>query len=128
MGLVQEDHLLDLEPDGEHGIERGHGLLEDHGYLVAPDPANALLVEAQEIGTLEENPAADDPAGRLGDEPKDGQREHRLSAPGLAHETQRATRAQLEVHSAQGLHHSFGGVEMGVQVLYLEQGVAADGR
>jgi hypothetical protein len=37
LALMQSDRLRDLLADGEHRIERGHRLLEDHGNLRAAD-------------------------------------------------------------------------------------------
>ena len=33
--VVQGQHLVDLVADAEHGVQRGHRLLEDHGDIVA---------------------------------------------------------------------------------------------
>ena len=33
--VVQGQHLVDLVADAEHGVQRGHRLLEDHGDVVA---------------------------------------------------------------------------------------------
>ena len=35
LGIVQRDDLLDLEAAAEHGVQAGHGLLEDHRDAVA---------------------------------------------------------------------------------------------
>ena len=41
--LMRSDHLFDLIANGVHGVERGHGVLEDHGNLLAPDLAQLRL-------------------------------------------------------------------------------------
>jgi len=37
--FMDEQHLVDLFLDGVQRVERGHGLLEDHGDAVAPHTA-----------------------------------------------------------------------------------------
>ncbi len=64
MGLVLADRLLDLMTDGEHWVERGHRVLEDHGDLATADLAQLTVLEREQIAALEERLAADDTALR----------------------------------------------------------------
>ena len=41
--------LADLLADGEHGIERRHRLLEDHGDLAAADRVQLVLRQLQQV-------------------------------------------------------------------------------
>ena len=62
--LVQRDRLADLPADGEQRIERGHRLLKDHRDVVAADVLHLAFGEAEQIGALEADRAADDAARR----------------------------------------------------------------
>ena len=46
---MEAQHLLDLETDGEAGIEAGHRLLEDHRHVLADDLAPLGRAQFQEI-------------------------------------------------------------------------------
>ena len=92
--LVQRDRLADLLADGEQRIERGHRLLEDHRDLVAADaPPSRGSLELEQVPALEADGAADDAAGRVGDQAQDRQRRHALAAAGFAHDAQRLAAA-----------------------------------
>ena len=49
-GLMEQDGFDDLAADGEHRVEAGHRLLEDHGDLVAADPSHIRLGQLQQVG------------------------------------------------------------------------------
>ena len=67
------DRLGDLVPNGEHGIERGHRILEDHGDLAATNLAQLILVHIEDVVALEDDLAADDFPWRVFDQPHDGE-------------------------------------------------------
>ena len=69
---VDDQRLRHLIANREHGIERGHRLLEDERDLGAADLAHPVLVERQQIAVLEDDAAAGDAARRL-HEPHDRQ-------------------------------------------------------
>ena len=51
--LMQAHGLADLVTDGVRGIERGHGLLEDHRDAVAPVLAHLGLAELQQVAPVQ---------------------------------------------------------------------------
>ncbi len=63
--LMQPQGLADLAPDGQHRVERGHRLLEDHADGVAADAAHLALGQAEEVAALEPDRAGE-PRRRLG--------------------------------------------------------------
>src|SRR2546425_10861385 len=83
---VDLEPLRELAPDGEHRVQRGHRLLEDHRDLAAADPPHLLVGERQEVPALEADPARHDPAGGRRDEAHDGERADALAAARLADE------------------------------------------
>src|SRR5918995_662271 len=58
------EDLRDLFAHAHAGAERGGRVLRDQADPVAPQGVQRRPLEAQEIHTLEENPAALDPAAR----------------------------------------------------------------
>ena len=87
--------LDDLGADGEHGIERGHRVLEDHGELGPAQLAQFLRRQAGEVAAGEHHPAAE--PGALGQQLQDGARQHGLAAARFAHDAQRAAGRQAEI-------------------------------
>ncbi len=71
----------------KHRIERGHGVLEDHGDLRPANLSHFIHGQLQQILPIELNLARDLP--RLLDQPHDGQRRHALAAAGLPDHAQR---------------------------------------
>src|SRR5690348_15535733 len=109
-------HLRDLIADGEHRVERGHRLLEDHGDAVAANAANARVVEPQELLALEVNRAARLDAAGLLDEAEDGKRGHRFSAARFADDAERFARTDGERHAVDRAGDPRAGVEVGAKV------------
>ena len=72
--------LGDLRADGEHGVEAGHRLLEDHGDPAAAHGAHRLDGQRRQLLAVEHDRAADDAPGLRRDQPQDRQRRHRLAA------------------------------------------------
>jgi hypothetical protein len=87
--LVQHHRLGDLLADGEHRVQRGHRLLEDHRDPVAPDAAHRLIGEVEQVLAFEEDLAGDDLPRGLGDQPHDREGVHALAAPRLADDAER---------------------------------------
>lgn len=88
--LVKQDGLHDLIAAGEHGVEGGHGLLEDHGDVVATVGAQLLFGKPGEVYlallAVKEDLTAGNAARWIGYEAHDGQAGHRLSRTRFAHD------------------------------------------
>ena len=56
--FVQGQHLVDLLFDAVQRVERGHGLLKDHGDAVAADAAQLVLVQFEQVLPCVVNAAA----------------------------------------------------------------------
>src|SRR5205807_2652709 len=65
------------------GIERGHGVLEDHGDAVAAHAPHLCRRERQQVAPVEADPPADDPPAP-GQDAQDGQCGDALAGPRLA--------------------------------------------
>ena len=73
-----------------------------------------------EVDAVETDGAADDAAGRIGDEAHEGERRHALAATRLADDGQRLAALERERNAVDGLDQAGAGVEVGLQVLDLE--------
>ena len=83
-GVMGLDGLGDLGADGHDWVERGHGLLEDHGYVAASAAAHGGLREGEEVFAGE-----GDASGYLGARRKQteqGERGGGLAGAGFADE------------------------------------------
>jgi hypothetical protein len=120
--LVQQDRFRDLAAYGEHGIERGHRLLEDHRDVLAAHRAHRLFVERQQIDACQLDLAAGDAAGRIGHQPHQRQRCNALAAARFADDRQGLVRREREADAVYGFHGTEAQVEIGAQVLDREQG------
>src|SRR5499425_2835385 len=119
--LVQAQGLGDLLAAGEYGVERGHGLLEDHGDLFAADLPHPVGGHVHEVLAAVEDLALHALARRLRDQLHHGERRHRLAAAGLAHHAQRLALLDVEVHAIHGAHHAFVREEVRLEVLDVQQ-------
>jgi hypothetical protein len=63
---VRADRLGQLPADGQHRVERGHRLLEDHGDAVAADFPHPALAQPGSLHVAEPYGAARKPRARLG--------------------------------------------------------------
>src|SRR3954453_5529941 len=104
--MMCPDRLVDLRPDLQHGVKRGHRILEDERDLVAADVPQLLLRDLEEIGPLEEGLAANDLPRRLGNEPEEGHAPDALAGARLPHDSQPLSRIELAAAPVFGLEHA----------------------
>ena len=100
---VQHQRLDDLLPHREHGIERGHGFLEDHGDLAAADLPELVGSLVEEFTPLEEDFTAGPEFGIGGQEPQDGHGGDGLAGTGFSHQGHRAVPGDVEADALEGL-------------------------
>ena len=117
---VGHDGGGDLIADGEHGVEGGHRLLEDHGDPRAAHAAHRLGVLGEQVLALEEHATGGHPPGRR-HQPHDGQRGDALSAAALPHEPENLTAPDGEAHAVHGAEHALRRREMGLEALHVEE-------
>ena len=75
---MELQRLYDLKPDRQDRIERGHGLLEDHGDLPASDVAHLFFRKREQVAVFELNTPFRNAAGAR-QKPHDRVRGNRLS-------------------------------------------------
>src|SRR5439155_941823 len=118
---------VDLEPfgelaaDGEHRVERGHRLLEDHRDLPAPHASHLLLGEREEIASLEHHLAADDLARRLRDEPHDREGADALAAAGFTDERDGLAFLHVPGDVVDRTHHAATRQKLRREIAHVEQ-------
>ena len=108
--------LGQLALDGEHGVERGHRLLEDHGYFLAANLTHLLRIHAEQVLPAVKHLPLGDPARWPGNESHDRKRGHRFAAAALPHHRQRFALVDAVGHAIHGLDHAALGVETRVQI------------
>ena len=112
---MAQDGLDDLLSHGEGGIERGHGVLEDHADLVAANVAQGGGIERHQILAVEMSGAGFDAAAGL-EQAQDGHAGDGLARAGFSHDAQDLAGMDVETHPAHGLHFPAPGEEAGRQV------------
>ena len=115
---VGADGLDNLVAHAVDGVERGHGLLEDHRDLPAADLLHLGLRGGEEVLAVEGDRAAGHMAGLL-EQSHDGERRHGLARAGLAHHGEDLAALEVEGHAVDGADHALARGELGDQVVYL---------
>src|SRR5206468_8052623 len=113
-----------LVADGEHRIERGLRVLEDHRDASAPNRPHLALGLLEEIVALEQDPAPDDPRRRPRHQSQQRERGHRLAAARLPDDAERLTLSEGKAHAVDGPHHTPAGETIGVEILDPQNDVA----
>ena len=110
---MQAEYFAQLMTNGEHRVQAGHRILEDHGDLIAADFAHFLHGKRQNILSLEVDLALQtgfvqphDRHGCLG-----------LTAAGLAHDAQGFTGVNIKSDAIQDLSRTIIAVKVQFQVL-----------
>ena len=98
--LVEIKRLGDLLLDAVERVERGHGLLEDHGDAIAPDRLERSRRRMHEILALEQDAALGVvPRDRIRQQLQDRECRHRLSGAAFADERQCLALREVEGHA-----------------------------
>ena len=103
-GGIMVQRLGDLLAHGQHRVQGGHGILEDHGDLITADLAHMCLRQIYDALALEGDGAGSDFAGTLGQKAHERQCQRGFTSAGLAHQTQRGTLFQREGDVVDGVH------------------------
>ena len=80
---MQDQCFAELFLDGVQWVQRGHRLLEDHRDIAASHAADIFIREGQQVIALQQNPPANDAAGRVRDQAQYGKRAYRFATAGL---------------------------------------------
>src|SRR5262249_8134441 len=92
---VRLERLADLTADREHGIQRRHGILEDHRDLPSADGAQRPVFELQDVTTSELRRPGTHVTGPR-EKAEESKRSHALPAAGLADDPERLAGRDLE--------------------------------
>ena len=114
--LVGGEHLFDLKSDGQYGVERRHGLLEDHGNRLAPHPAHFLFAGFEKIPSFEDDLAIPVFSRRDIQQFQNRKGGHGLAAAALPHQSQCFTLPQLEGNPVNRPGNALPDMETDVQI------------
>src|ERR1700733_5726942 len=118
--MVDEHALGDLPADRHGRVQRGHRVLENDPDLVAADLADLVVLQLDEIAPVEPDLASRD-VGPVGKQPHDRHRGHRLAASRLADDPDGLALLDLEAEAIYRVHDAAAELDLGLEVLDLEQ-------
>ena len=114
--MVREDGFGDLVADAHDGVERGHGLLEDHGDGAAAVRAHLIFAESEEVFGFGVRLAGEaDAAGEVRrgrKEAEQGEGGGGLAGAGLADEAEGLAGSDVEGDAVDGLVPGEGDAEI----------------
>ena len=122
VAILDVDHL---GLDRHHGVQGGHGVLEDHGDPRPADVAQSRVRQPQDVRPLEANRAGADP-GVAGEQPQDRGGQRGLPAAAFADHADDASRRHGEVHVPEGLHRAPRRGELDGEIADLQDGLRRD--
>src|SRR6184192_3119166 len=105
------ERLADLPADGQHRVERGHRVLEDHRDLAAADPPQLPVAEREQVLAAEERGAAGHAAGAREDA-QQRERGDALAAARLADDAEGLADPDLEGDAVDGVDGAAVGAEL----------------
>ena len=120
---VGPQRLLDLEADGPHRVEVGHGVLRHQADGGAAQGGEILGAQVGDVTALEADRAAGDSTGS-GQQPDDGMGQGGLSRARLPHDGDRLAGVEGQVRLAHGRDEPGRGAEGDLQVADLQEGIA----
>ena len=94
--LVQGDDFGDLITDSHQGVQRGHGILEDHRDLLAADLTHILFGGFQQILAVQDDLTAQNLCGGIGQNAQYGLCNGGLAGTGLTNQAQALTTLYLK--------------------------------
>ena len=120
---VFQHGFRDLLPDGDRGVQRGHGVLKHHGDLLAADFAHLLIADFGQVGAFKFNFAVFN-AGSIGQQAQDGHGSNAFAAAGLTSDAKDLALMHFKADAAHSLHFAGGSHKGGFQILYLQNRLA----
>lgn len=121
-GVVGQEHVAELLLHAQHGVERIHGGLEHHARLAPAVAAQPLVIEAEDVLSLEQDLAAADVGGRLV-QPGHREGDRGLAAAGLAGEAEHLTRHDVKADRIDGAHVAALGDVVDAELAHRQQGL-----
>ena len=119
-GALRVDHFGQLVADGEHRVQRGLRVLQDHRDLAPPNLPHLPLALGKKILALQQYLALHGPGGFIGQQAHQRQGGDALAAAGLADQAQHLAAVQRKADAIDGLYDATAQEEMGVKVPHLE--------
>src|SRR5690606_18717950 len=101
--------------------ERRHRVLEDHGDAVAAHVPHLIVGQIEQVLAVEHDLAADDLAGRAGDQPHHRERCHALARAALADDAERLAAVHVEGDVVDRLDDTVLGFEVRLQITDFEE-------
>ena len=119
---VQAQTLGDLVTHAKHGVQAGHGFLEDHCNLAATQLAHGFFWLGQQVLAIKQDLAADTAGLRWWQQTHHRQRGHAFATTRLAHQAQCFTGGELQRNAVKHRMGAAGCAQAQAQVSDVEQG------
>ncbi len=119
--LVDSKRLDDLVADAHEGVQRRHGVLEDHRDRLAADASKSLGAAGQQVHPIERSRSLLDAPGRRRDQTQQRQIRHGLPGPRFADDADGLARFDAKRHAVHRAHDTLARVETGRQAVYVQQ-------
>ena len=117
---MDRNTLTDLVTNRHNRIQRSHGILEDHGNLIAAHLFQFLRCHFQYIFSIQFNLAVFDNPRRIRNQIQNRKCRGSLARAGLAHQTQSPFLGDGEVNAIDCMDIGIFGLIMDYQVFYIK--------
>ena len=116
--FVQHQHFHQLILHLHVGVERGHGVLEDHGDLLGADLVELGLRQVEDLFALKLGGTGNNAV--FGQQPHDGKGRLGFAGAGLADDPQGFTRRERKVEVVDRHHIAVRGLELDPQIFHIQ--------
>ncbi|MPM94172.1 hypothetical protein SDC9_141317 [bioreactor metagenome] len=106
--------------NGEYRVQRGHGILENHGDLGTTYLADLFLVHSQQILTVEESFTSNYFSRGHGNEPQHRKHGYTFTTTAFSNNTQRFSFFQTKGDTVDCMDYAFRRSELRFQPLHIE--------
>jgi hypothetical protein len=117
---MEFDDFRDLVSHRKHRVQRGHGILEDHGDFISAQFSHLTLFIFQEFLPFQENGASYDLSGRIGHQSEKSQCGCGFPSSCFSHQSQCLSLIQRKAHTVYCLNQSSVCNIMYMQIFYFQ--------
>ena len=102
--VMENQRFLDLLTNCLNGVQRGHGILENHGDFITTDRLHVFLLNGENILSLKGDRTGSDLAGALGEQTQERQSGGSLASTSLADDADCLALIQRKTDVINGIH------------------------
>ena len=118
--IVDADGFADLVTHREDGVQRAGRVLENHGDVAAAHAPELRRRQAEQVASVEQGLARDDPGRSRWQEPQDGEHRYTLAGAGFAHDAQGFAGPHVEADPVDRREHAAARAEADPQIAHVQ--------